>query len=666
MGLLDKALGKVFSPIIEDRAMEMSKAWRQISPDDAKRNAKSMLYDPMSLVYSMGYKDRRSNLSYDVLKQMSTQLGILAAIINTRVNQVATFTSPYRRTRNIGFEIKHKDREHKLTKSEKKFILELESFISNCGKYSPNSYSNKPRDNFDQFTRKVIRDRMVYDQLCMEVVPDRRGLPYEFVAVDASTIRLAADPVANENRDKYKEDKELKPFMNRYGGLDLSYPTADPTKGTQVSHVQVWKGSIIRAYKPEELAFCIANPRTDVHVNGYGHSELEQLVNTITSHLWAEEYNRNFFKQGAAPKGILNIRGDNIAPEKLEAFKRQWISNVTGAQNAWRTPIMQSEEIQYLNMQGTNLDMEYSRWLDYLIRITCAVFLISPEEIGFSLSAGGMQQPQFETNNEWKIKASKDRGLRPLLRFYADSLNRHIIDKIDDHFYLDFVGLDELTEKERIELRQQQVQFFRTINEIRSDEDLDPVENGDIIMNPIYLQKIQMEHSFKVEAEQRKEQKKMQAEQQKMQKEQVAQQKEMQQQQLQMQQQQVQQQADMQQQQVDMQQQQVSGQEGQEAAPTPDPAAMGLPAGDAPPEEGEPPAEEVPPVEDGSVEGEEPPAEEGAVEGEEPPAEEVAPEEGESPDGADDVSREEMQEFINSLPPDQLRGKDIEDEEEPG
>jgi len=661
MGLLDKALGKVFSPIIEDRAMEMSKAWRQISPDDAKRNAKSMLFDPMSLVYSMGYKDRRSNLSYDILKQMSTQLGILAAIINTRVNQVATFTSPYRRTRNIGFEIKHKDREHKLTKSEKKFILELESFISNCGKSSPNRYSNKPRDNFDQFTRKVIRDRMVYDQLCMEIVPDRRGLPYEFVAVDASTIRLAADPRANENRDRYKEDRELKPFMNRYGGLDLSYPTMDPAKGTQVSHVQVWKGSIIRAYKPEELAFCIANPRTDVYVNGYGHSELEQLVNTITSHLWAEEYNRNFFKQGAAPKGILNIRGDNIAPEQLEAFKRQWISNVTGAQNAWRTPIMQSEEIQYLNMQGTNLDMEYSRWLDYLIRITCAVFLISPEEIGFSLSAGGMQQPMFETNNEWKIKASKDRGLRPLLRFYADAINRNIIDKIDDHFYLDFVGLDELTEKERIELRQQQVQFFRTINEIRSDEDLDPVENGDIIMNPIYLQKIQMEHSFKVEAEQRKEQKKMQAEQQKMQKEQVAQQKEMQQQQIQMQQQQVQQQAEMQQQQVDMQQQQVDGQAGPEgeqpeAAPTPEAAAMGLPAGDAPPEEGEQPAEEAPPAEEGGL-----PSEEGELSAEEAPPEDAA-----SAGEGDEVTQEELQDFINSLPPDQLRGKDTEDEEEPG
>tara|TARA_R110002110_G_scaffold76462_1_gene201479 strand:- start:5848 stop:7845 length:1998 start_codon:yes stop_codon:yes gene_type:complete len=663
MGLLDKALGKVFSPLIEGRAMEMNKAWRQISPDDAKRPPKSMLFDPMSLVYSMGYKDRRSNLSYDILRNMPSQLGVLAAIINTRVNQVATFTSPYRRTRNIGFEIKHKDRDHKLTKSEKRFIVELESFISNCGKSSPNKHSTKPRDNFDQFTRKVIRDRMIYDQLCFEVIPDRRGLPYEFVAVDASTIRLAADPKANENRDKQREQDELKPFMNHYGGLDLSYPIIDPKAGTKASYVQIWQGSIIRAYKQEELGFCIANPRTDVRVNGYGHSEFEQLVNVITSHLWAEEYNRNFFKQGAAPKGILNIRGDNIAPEQLEGFKRQWVANVSGVQNAWRTPILQSEEIQYLNMQGSNLDMEYSRWLEYLIKITCAVFLISPEEIGFGLSTGGMQQPMFESNNEWKIKASKDRGLRPLLRFYADALNRNVIDKLDDRFYLDFVGLDELTEKERIELRQQQVQFFRTINEIRSDEDLDPIEDGDIIMNPIYIQKIQMEHQWKLEAEQRKEQKKMQAEQEKMQKEQMAQQQQMQQQQLKMQQDQVQQQGTMQQQQVDMQQQQVGGDVPSEGAP-PEAAAMGLPAESAPPE-GEPPAGGPP--EEAPVGGEPPaggPPEEAPVEGE-PPSEaapEASPEE--EPAEGGEVSKEEIQEFINSLPPEELRGKDTEDEEE--
>ena len=585
MGLLDKAFGKVLSPsIITPTAEELSKGWKKLPGGAAVGPPKALTWDPMALTYSLGYKDRKTNLTYDILRQVVGSLSILSAIVNTRVNQVATFASPYRRTRNIGFEIKHKDRDHKLTNSEKRFILELESFISACGKPGHNKHGDKPRDNFEQFTRKVIRDRMSYDQMTFEIVPDRRGLPFEFVAVDATTVRIAADAKAESYRNKRQEDKELKHFLDNYTGSALAYPVfenpsvRDLSKKGKASYVQVWQGSIIRAFKYSELGFCIANPRTDIRSNGYGYSEIEQLINVITSHLWAEEYNKNFFKQGAAPKGLLNIRGDNIAPEQLEAFKRQWVANVAGAENAWKTPILQSEEVQYLNMQTSNLDMEYSRWLEYLTKIICAVFLIAPEEIGFYLSPGGMQQPNFDSNNEWKLKASKDRGLRPLLRFYADCINRHIISRLDDKFYIDFVGLDELTEKERIELRNSQVQYFRTVNEIRADEDLEPIEDGDIILNPVFLQKIQMDHTWKSEAETRKDNKEMQEEQLKMQKQQQANQEEQQQKQEDMQAQQMQQQQAGEQQQAAMQQQQLDTPQGAEGAEG---------AQEAPPEERE-------------------------------------------------------------------------------
>ena len=653
MGLLDKALAKLYPSVVIPTGAELSKGWKKIPGTDAERPPKSLAWDPMSLVYSLGYKDRRSNLTYDILRQMVGSLSILAAIVNTRVNQVATFASPYRRTRNIGFEIKHKDRDHKLSNSEKKFILELESFISNCGKPKTNRFVKKPRDNFEQFTRKVIRDRMTYDQLTFEVVPDRRGGPFEFVAVDASTIRLAADRGADKFRNKHQEKKELKEFLENYSGNALAYPVIqDTAKKGSADYVQVWEGSIIRAYKYDELAFCIANPRTDIRSNGYGYAETEQLINVITSQLWAEEYNRNFFKQGSAPKGLLNIRGDNISPEQLEAFKRQWVANVAGAENAWKTPIMQSEEIQYLNLQTSNLDMEYSRWLEYLIKIICAVYLIAPEEIGFYLSPGGMQQPNFDSNNEWKLKASKDRGLRPLLRFYADSLNRTIIDQIDDQFYLDFVGLDELTEKERIELRNSQVQYFRTVNEIRADEDLPPVDDGDIILNPVYLQKLQIDHQWKVEEQTRKDNKKMQEEQMAMQKQQMATQQQAQEQQVAMQQQAQQQQDGAQQQQVDMQQQQLAaqggGEQGEEAPsehpPSQDvgPSSEELNAAEG----GGPPPEEVATEEAAT---EEIPAEGGA-----PPEEMAAAEETVEAEGAPKSKKEQLQEILNSLPPDML------------
>ena len=397
------------------------------------------------------------------------------------------------------------------------------------------------------------------------------------------------------------------------------------------AYVQVWNGTIKRAFKFDELAYSVSNPRTDLRSNGYGLSEIEQLINTITAQLWAEEYNRNFFKQGASPKGILNIRGDNIAPEQLEAFRRAWTANVAGVENSWRTPVLQSEEIQYVNMQSTNMEMEYSRWMEYLIKLICGVYLIAPEEIGFSFTAGGMQQPMVETNNEWRLKASKDRGLRPLLKFYADSLNRTIIDQIDDSFYLDFVGLDELTERERIELRQQQVQYFRTVNEIRIDEDLSPLEDGDIVLNPAYLQFIQMQHQWKTEKRQ-----------------------------MDMQEQQAKQQHAMQQKQMQMQEQSAQAQMGGPEGAPPE----GAPPEGAPPE-APPPAEGAPP--EGAPPEAPPPAEGAPPEGappEAPPPAEGAPPEGAPPEapppaeGApveEEVTREDIERIIAKAPPDALK-----------
>ena len=602
MGILNKLVTSLVSP-----APVLEKAWKEIPSTAAKRQPIALLSDPMGLAQSMGYKDRKTSMTYDILRQVSQQLSVLAAIINTRVNQVAAFSSPFRRTRTLGFEIKHKDRDHKLSKSEKRFISDLENFISYCGKPIDNPYTFGQRDNFDQFTRKVIRDRLIFDAMTWEIVPDRKGKPFEFVAVDASTVRLAVSPHIKEKKLSQEEFTNIRPFVsNMDAASSFDYPRAsintDPSK-TAAAYVQVWQGTIKRAFRENELCFAIANPRTDIRANGYGYSEIEQLINTITSQLWAEEYNRNFFKQGASPKGILNIRGENIAPEQLEAFRRAWTANVAGVENSWRTPVLQSEEIQYVNMQSTNMEMEYSRWMEYLIKLVCSVYLIAPEEIGFSLTSGGMQQPMVETNNEWRLKASKDRGLRPLLKYYADAINRSILDKIDDKFYLDFIGLDELTERERIELRQSQVQYFRTVNEIRQDEDLEPLEDGDIVLNPAYLQYVQMQHQWKTEKRT-----------------------------LDMQEQQMQQQQDIQHRQMQLQEQAAT--QAPEGAPPEGAPPEGAPPEGAPPE-GAPP--EGPPTD----EVESPMA--AAAPSEEPPQEAAPPEE-------EEVTHEDIERIISKVP----------------
>ncbi len=466
--------------------------------EDPEHALKANLTDPLSLQYALGYKDRRHSLSYDILKRIPGQLSIIGAILQTRCNQVASFCQPYRREGSIGYIIQHKDPTHETTKSEAEFIKMLEEFIYRCGRPDKNPHTQLDyRDDFETFLKKIVRDSLMYDQLCFEVVPDRKGLPYEFVAVDASTIRIASNPedfMADQTKLMNHQPQFLRQDHHPYKTLSLLSRKHLQLKAGEIpAFIQLTNGQIDNVFTSEEMAFGVRNPRTDIYIQGYGYGELEQLLTIITAHLNAEEYNRRFFTQGSAPKGILNFKGDNLSPEQLENIQRQWRMNVEGVHNAWRTPIFQSEQgVDWVPLSQSNREMEYGQWMEYLVKITCAVFLIDPSEVNFDMHGGVQQTPLFEASQEWKLKASRDRGLKPLLRFIARMINKHIIEPIDDAYTFSFVGLDELTEQEKHELRKEEVSSYKTLNEVRIKENLPAIKGGDFPMNPAFFQAQQL------------------------------------------------------------------------------------------------------------------------------------------------------------------------------
>lgn len=493
--------------------MALQKAWRTMSPEGPNKGPKSVFFDPLSLQYAMGYKDRRYSLTYDTLKRIANQLSIVASIINTRIAQIAAFSMPYRTTKSLGFLVKHKDPEHMTTKSERRFIQMLEAFISSCGEPGRrNPYSRFDRDDFEAFLKKIVRDTLTYDQIGIEVVPRNNSIPFEFWAVDGSTLRLAsADRFPGSGSEYSYHARNVVGGFTPYrfqglytGAYGLNNPRQiDPES---IQYVQVVNGQIENVYTRDDLAWGVRNPRTDIYIQGYGYGEIEQLITIVTSLLYAEEYNKRYFTQGSHPKGVLNFKGDNWTPDQLEAFKRQWIAQVAGTENAWKTPITQSEGIEWINLQMSNKEMEFGRWIEYLIKVVCGVFLIDPAEINFDLHGGVQQTPLFESSQEWKLKASRDRGLKPLLRFIARLINTHIIDKIDDHFVFEFVGLDELSEQEKHEMLKEQTASYMTLNEGRRSLDLPDLPYGDVPMNQAYLQVLQLKMQENQQAEQKEQQ----------------------------------------------------------------------------------------------------------------------------------------------------------------
>lgn len=434
------------------------------------REMKAYEENPLRLAEATNYKDKPSSLSYNILYQMSVKNSVVAAVLNTRVNQVSTFTKPARfSTDGIGFQIRLRDPNIVPTSEQQEVMNSIELFLENCG-FSDNS----DRDDFDTFIRKLVRDSLTYDQMCFEIIPDRKGRPAEIVAVDAATIRAASENYS----------------------VDASWAQYTPKKNEEVKWVQVVDGSVVSWFTARELAFGVRNPRTNINMQPYGFSELEMLIQQITSHLYAEEYNSKYFSQGGTTKGIINIKSDPNGignKEQLESFKRQWRAQVNGMSGAWKTPVLQVPNgIEYISVNQSNRDMEYSQWVNYLINIVCAVYQIDPAEVNFSNNGGAAAQSSvFETSQEQKLKNSKDKGLKPLLRFIESILNKYVVSKFSQDYVFAFTGLDEKSEDEKAELDSKHVKTWKTVNEIRKEHGEKPLEYGDIILDPSYLNYIQ-------------------------------------------------------------------------------------------------------------------------------------------------------------------------------
>lgn len=426
---------------------------------------KTWFLDPYQLMDSvgLGYRHHPGPITFDTLQQMTERDPVVAAIIQTRIQQVASFARRQANKYSIGFKISPRDyTKRKLDDRDRKKIKYLENFILNTGA----SYDMN-RDGFETFIKKFVRDRLTWDQATFEKV---RGLPLD--DKPGKLLRFYATPSATMRIYQPKNRRGTPP--NRFEAEK------------QIQYVQVIDGKIATEYTGHQLAFCVSNPRSDLMTYKYGYTELEMLLNTVTAHLWAEEWNRKAFSQGSTIKGLLNVKGQ-VPQAQMESFKRNWALQVAGVQSAHKTPMINAEGIEWFPLQLSNTEMGYQLWLEYLIKVACAAFLMDPAEINFDLRGGaGVSQPMFMTTNEAQQKVSKDRGLRPLLRFVADSINRHVIWAIDDDYEFDFVGLDAKTEEQAIELRLKEVQNYKTINETREADDLPPIEDGDIILNPTF------------------------------------------------------------------------------------------------------------------------------------------------------------------------------------
>lgn len=433
------------------------------------REPEAMSFDPYSWYSgSSEFHTRRFSLSYDTERRMAAAPP-LSAIIKRRCEDVAEYCQPEENPYLPGFALRMRNRKASPSRAAVRMMAELTRFIEQCGVITDGRQA-LTRDDLPTFAKKVIRDSLRHDQLNFEVVPSKIGRamggkrPAMFVATPAHTMRLAIN-----DRDGH--------------GL------ADDDHRTP-RYVQVYEEMVVNEFTPSEMCFAVRNPRSDLEVCGYGYSELEMLVSILTAWLNAFDRNHKFFTQGVGIPGILNLKGAAVNEKIMRAFKRELQMLVSGVANSHRLPVTSAEGMEFIDLHSNNKDMEYSQWIDMLTKLACAIFSMDPAEIGFNFGNTGQTSSMGAADQVAKITESRDRGLKPLVKFLFAQLNRYVVQQLDPDFELVAQGLRSTSESDDIELDTKRLNSYMMVDQVRALRDMPPMENGTgkCILSPAWIQ----------------------------------------------------------------------------------------------------------------------------------------------------------------------------------
>lgn len=462
---------------------------------------KAFTADPTKATNTVGvFRIKTRLLPDDVLKRVAVQDDLIGAIVANRANHCSSFGRRQPNRESTGFRIvpdpdiidqlAPKDKENLLDR-----IKKAEKLLSTCGAKGGDTHDEKFY-TFSQYLAVSTRNIMVLGRLATEAIFDKMGNFHSFRPVDAGTMYRAV-PMEKLQEDQIR--KEAKSLLERMKGRNKQKNNAQDAEELPDSYqwVQVIEGHAVQAFSDDEMLIHNFFPTTDIEFGGYPLTPIDTCIAQITTHINITTHNKSYFQSGRATRGMLLIKSDDITPQQVKMMRSQLQASVNGVQNAWRVPVFAvptTGELTWTPMDsGQGASAEFQYLCDQTSRAILSAFQISPEELsGYAyLSKGTNSQSLSESDNEYKIEAARDVGLRPILSQLEDFLNARILPLIDptlaEHCQIQLLGLDAETAEKEAQRLSETSQIYGTYDDILGQVEKDPVglqSGGQYPLNP--------------------------------------------------------------------------------------------------------------------------------------------------------------------------------------
>jgi len=388
-----------------------------------------------------------SGIDFATLRRFSVQYDVARAAINRRKRQLNT----------LEWDIVPAEEDDKT--DYKAIIKPLKNDFKKIGGY---------RVRFRELLDTMTDDLLTLDALAIYKRPNVGGSLYALQPVDAATIVLEVD---------------------ESGGTPLP---------PDIAYKQFIRGKQVAEFTADEMYYEMMNGRT---YTPYGLSPLESLVIGVSAALKSEIYNLHLLTEGNIPEGFFGVPKD-WSPDQIKEFQALWDAALSGDTRA-------TSKLKFVpSGDGATgykpaikpEDMKYKEFQEWLMKKTCMLFEIQPQELGFTDTVN-------KATGEVQQSIGLNAGLVPLARFFEEIFTDVIQEDLGyTNLKFKYTGLDVTDEKRDAEVAEIKIRSGQTtVDEVRRSRGEDPlgVDKPFVLGTPIFIDKESIDAKAQADADAR-------------------------------------------------------------------------------------------------------------------------------------------------------------------
>lgn len=354
-------------------------------------------------------------VSFDQLRSLADSYYLLRLVIETRKDQMVKLKS----------DIRCRD-DKKPDASDLTRIAEIKAAL----RYPDREHT------FQTWMRAVIEDVLVIDAPAIEPRKTLTGEPYSLDLVDGATITRRIDEFG---RTPAPPDPAYQQILHGIPAVDLS---------------------------TDDLLYMPRNKRTN---KLYGFSPVEQMIYIVNIGLRRDVSKLQYYTEGSIPD-MIGLMPEGWATEQIKEFQQYWDSLLEG-NTAFRRKARFIPAVEKLEF--TKPELLKDQYDDYLVRVVCYAFSVSPNALVQAVNKGTGQTVQ---------EAALEEGLYPLMLWFKDLMDLILAKYFNQPDY-EWIWSDEIEEDvvKRATANKLNIEGgVRTINSVKEAEGEDTVPGGDI------------------------------------------------------------------------------------------------------------------------------------------------------------------------------------------